>query len=117
MTVDFSQFEATLRPGEQIFVCVHIDGFFASKHDVALSSPHVGLSNQRFIVYAMRGMLKKRFEEAASWFLPEFTPRINSSEGSALGPFLYVLTLFTDAGETVSAASTLRVNGTSSKGW
>ena len=28
---------------------------------------------------------------------------MNSNEGSALGPFLYLLTLFTNGGETVSA--------------
>lgn len=102
MTIDLREFDVTLRPGERLYVAVPIDGFFASAHSVPVSNC-VGLSNQRYVVYAKRGMMKKRFEEIVSWPLSDFTPRLNSSEGSALGPFLYVLTLFTNSDETVSA--------------
>lgn len=103
MVADFSDFEATLLPGEQMFACVAVDGFFASERSMVLASPHVGLSNQRYIIYTKRGMMKKRYAEAGSWPLIEFTPRMSSNEGSALGPFLYMLTLFTNGDETVSA--------------
>lgn len=48
--------------------------------------------------------MKKRIDEDVSWPLDSFTARLNTSEGSALGPFMYFVTLFTHDGETVSAA-------------
>jgi hypothetical protein len=100
--VDLDAFGATLRSGERLFVCVPIDGFLASRHSV-LAPTFVGLSNQRYVVYAKRGVMKKRYEEMASWPLTDFTSRMNSNEGSALGSYLYFLTLFTNTDEKVSA--------------
>ena len=102
MTTDLNEFSSVLRPGEQLYFCVRIDGFFAGEHAV-FGESHVGMSNQRYIVFAKRGMMKKRYEEAASWPLSDFTSRLNSSEGSALGPFLYLLTIFTHSEEMVAA--------------
>lgn len=103
MAANFAEFEGTLRAGEYLFACVPIADFFASNHNLVLTSPHIGLSNQRYVVYTKRGMVKKRYEEAVSWTLNDFTARLNSNEGAALGPFLYFLTMFTDAEETVAA--------------
>src|SRR5437879_28190 len=99
---DAREFEPGLGPSEHVLVHVPVDGFFASEHNV-LAASHVVMTNRRYIVFAERGVLRKRYEEAASWGLGDFTPRMNSNQGAALGPFLYLLTLFTQGGETVSA--------------
>lgn len=103
MADEFAAFEGALRTGEELLSCTPIDGFFASEHPIAGSAVYVGLTTDRYIVYTAGGVLQKRYEEAASWQLSVFTSRLNSNEGAALGPFLYLLTLFTDRGETVSA--------------
>lgn len=43
---------------------------------------------------------------ALAWsnLVATFTERVNSNEGTALGPFVHFLTLFAQDGETVSAA-------------
>lgn len=51
----------------------------------------------------MRGSLRKRSEEVASWRHTNFTKRINSNEGTALGPFLYFVSLFTKDDDVLSA--------------
>lgn len=88
--------------GERVSAAVAADGYFASQHANAAPEPYVVITNQRLIVYTQRGVMKKRLEEVASWPLRRFTERINTSEGSALGSFMHVLTLFVDDGETVS---------------
>jgi hypothetical protein len=103
MGADVSQFDANLRSGERLFVCVPIDFFHASARTVFLSSGHVGLTNQRYVVFTKRGMMKKRFEEADSWELSDFTSRLNSSEGPIQGDHWCLLTMFTKDEETVSA--------------
>jgi hypothetical protein len=46
--------------------------------------------------------MTKRLSEEASWPLTRFTERLNSNQGTALGPFLYFVSLFVDDEETVS---------------
>lgn len=82
---------------------VPANGFFASKHSGSSQQWHIVITDRRFIALAKRGMMKKRLDEVASWPLTSFTERINTSQGSALGSFMYVLTLFPQDGETVSA--------------
>lgn len=93
-----------LDPDEHIVVDVDVDGFHASDHIVPAASRRVIISNRRFVVVGKRGMFKARYHVEANWPLAEFTERINSNEGTALGPFMYFLTLFTERGETVSSA-------------
>lgn len=95
---------AALPSGERVVVNVRIDGFHASKHNLLPSSPRVVITDRRFLLFSKRGALRRRYTEDASWPLSFFTPRINSNEGTALGPFMYFLTLFTQSGETVSSA-------------
>lgn len=92
-----------LRAGEEVTACVAADGVFASGHEFSPASPHVLITNQRICLVSRRGMVKRRFEEDVSWPLTSFTSRINSSEGTALGAFMHVVTLFTQDGESVSA--------------
>ena len=101
---DPDQIEAALQPGESVVVNVSVDGFDASEHNLFPSSPRVVITDHRFVLFSKRGALRKRYSEDASWPLNTFTKRINSNEGTALGPFLYLLTLFTQSGETVSSA-------------
>lgn len=89
--------------GEDVRARVPVAGFHASEHNVVGVS-EVVLTADRYVAVATRGAFKKRSEEVASWPLRTFTERINSSEGTALGPFLYFLTLFAEDGETISAA-------------
>lgn len=96
------EMSAALRDGERLIACVAADGFHASKHSLYPSNPHVAITGQRIVLFSRKGMMKKRLDEEASWPLAAFTERINSNEGRALGPFLYVLTLFTKEDETVS---------------
>jgi hypothetical protein len=62
------------------------------------------ITDQRICFLSQKGMIKKRLEQQVSWPLAGFTSRINTSEGTALGPFMYFTTLFAQDGETVSAA-------------
>ncbi len=94
----------TLRPDEQFIACIPADGVHAGKRDLHATNPHVLVTNRRIAFLSHRGMLKKRFEEDASWSLQSFSGRVNSNEGTALGPFMHFLTLFTLDEETVSAA-------------
>jgi len=87
---------------EQVLARVPVPGFYASKQNASGVS-EVVLTNRRYLAIAQRGMLKKRAELAAAWPYQRFTERINTSEGSALGPYLHLLTLFTTDDETVSA--------------
>lgn len=87
---------------EQLLARVPVAGFFASKQNVSGVS-EVVLTNRRYLAVAQRGMLKKRTELVATWPHQRFTERINTSEGTALGPYLHLLTLFTTDDETVSA--------------
>jgi hypothetical protein len=92
-----------LRPSEQLVGGMPAQGFFSSGRVLYPSSPQMVLTDQRLILFSRRGAFKKRLQEDSAWALDEFTERLNSSEGTALGPFLYVLTLFTFDGEMVSA--------------
>ena len=103
-SVPESELNVALRQGEHLIACVAADGFFASKHGSPPSNPHVAVTEQRIVLFSRRGVMKKRLDEEVSWPLTAFTERINSNEGTALGPFLYILTLFTKDGETVSTA-------------
>lgn len=85
-------------------VNLRLDGFHASDHNLLPTSPRVVITDQRFVLFSRRGTLRKRYVEDASCPLAAFTERINSNEGTALGPFMYFLTLFTRSGETVSSA-------------
>lgn len=96
--------QALVGPSERVAVSVIVDGFYASEHALSPSSPLVVITDRRFIVFSKRGTIRKRYTEDASWPLSVFTKRINSNEGTALGPFMYFLTLFTEGGETVSSA-------------
>lgn len=91
-----------LENGERIAASKAADGYFASKHGQPAPEPYVVITNQRFIVYSHRGVMKKRLHEITSWPLSKFTERLNTSQGTALGSFMHVLTLFADDGETVS---------------
>ena len=91
-----------LQPGERVLSSVGADGFFASKHSGSSPRWQIVITDRRFIALAKRGMMKKKLDEVASWPLSSFTERLNSSEGSALGSFMYVITLFAADGETVS---------------
>lgn len=101
---DQDEIQAALQPGERVVVNVTVDGFHASEHNLFPSSPRVVITDQRFALFSKRGTLRKRYSEDASWPLSTFTERINSNAGTALGPFMYFLTLFTQGGETVSSA-------------
>jgi hypothetical protein len=101
---DLDGIETALQPGEKVLVNVSVDGFHASEHNLFPSSPRVVITDRRFILFSKRGALRKRYSEDASWPLSTFTERINSNEGTALGPFMYFLTLFTQGGETISSA-------------
>ena len=52
----------------------------------------------------LEGSFLKRFELEAEWPLTAFIDRTNASEGTALGPFMYFVTLFTHDDEAVSSA-------------
>lgn len=93
-----------LEPGEQLAESVPVAAFYASKHNVFGTALQVVITSRRYVVVSQRGTFKKRLEVEASWPLTGFTERINSSEGTALGAFHYLLTLFTPDEETVSAA-------------
>lgn len=87
---------------EQLLARVPVAGFHASEQNASGVS-EVVLTDRRYLALAQRGMLKKRTELVAAWPHQRFTERINTSEGSALGPYLHLLTLFTTGDETVSA--------------
>lgn len=74
--------------GEGVEVRVPVAGFHASNHNV-FGVAEVVLTTDRYVAMSQRGTFKKRYEEEASWPLAGFTERLNSSEGTALGPFLY----------------------------
>lgn len=99
-----AELAAVLEPGEQLIGCMPVDGFHASKHNFFPTSPHVALTDRRLILLSRRGVMKKRFDKEASWPMSGFRDRMNTNEGTALGPFMYFLTLFTQDDETVSAA-------------
>jgi len=98
-----TEYEGALDPGERLVGVMSVDGFFASAHSLFPSSPAVAFTDRRYVLFSKRGALKKRVVVDASWPLAEFPGRVNSNEGTALGPYLYVLTLFTDRDESVSA--------------
>jgi hypothetical protein len=86
-------------------VQVDVDGFHASRHGSLHSIGAVGLTTTDYVALKVTGVFKKRVEPAASWPLAQFTDRVNRSEGTALGPFMYFVTFFTPGEEeTVSAA-------------
>lgn len=91
-----------LEADEQLLVRVSVAGFHASEQG-ASGVCEVVLTDRRYLALAQRGMLKKRTELVAAWPHQRFTERINTSEGSALGPYLHLLTLFTTDEATVSA--------------
>lgn len=97
-----TDYSLDLHPEERVLFTVAADGFFASKHSATAPNWQIVVTDQRFIACAKRGMMKKRLEPAASWPLTSFTQRINTSQGTALGSFMHVLTLFPADGETVS---------------
>ena len=91
-----------LPAGEEIFVYVPVDGFHADS-SALFGIACVALTNRRYIAYSKHGIMKKRYEIAASWPLTEFSSRINTSSGTALGSFQHFLSLFTNDGSTVAA--------------
>jgi hypothetical protein len=93
-----------LRDDERPLACVSADGVHAGDHAFFPSNPHVLITDQRIVFLSRKGMMKKRVEQNVAWSLSSFTSRVNTSEGTALGPFMYFVTLFTSDGETVSAA-------------
>ena len=103
-SVPADELSAALRQGEYLIGCVAADGFHASEHDLSPSNPHVAVTEQRIVLFSRRGIMKKRLDEEVSWPLSIFTDFINFNEGTALGPFLYFVTLFTVDNETVSTA-------------
>ncbi|TFV89804.1 hypothetical protein [Blastococcus sp. CT_GayMR16] len=105
-TLPGSDLSVDLQAGERVLSSVPADGYFASQHAASAPKPHVVITGRRFIVLTRRGMMKQRLDEVASWPLSSFTERINTSEGSALGSFMHVLTLFANDGETVSTGFT-----------
>lgn len=104
MAIGLGELATVLRDGESVIGCVPAGGVYAEHHNFSPSQPHVLITDQRIGFLSRRGMMKKRAEEDASWPLGAFTERLNTSEGTALGPFMYFITLFTHDGETVSAA-------------
>lgn len=92
-----------LQSGEELVGGMPAQGFFSSGRVLYPTNPQMVLTDRRLVLFSRRGTFKKRLQEDAAWPLDDFTERLNSSEGTALGPFLYVLTLFTVGGETVSA--------------
>jgi hypothetical protein len=102
--MDGEEINASLRPTEHVQTWADVDAFFASKHSLSPSSPRVVLTNQRFLLFSQRGTFRKRFQLEPEWPLTAFGDRINASEGTALGPFMYFVTLFTHDDETVSSA-------------
>lgn len=104
MAIDEGALTAVVEDGEGVVACVAAGGVFAANHNFIPVDPHVLITNRRLAFLSRKGMLKKRFTEDASWPLGGFTPRLNTNEGTALGPFMYFLTLFAQDGETVSAA-------------
>jgi hypothetical protein len=105
MSIPQAEMSAILRSGETVLTCMEAGGIHASEHDIPYpTKPHVLVTNQRIAFASKRGLMKKRFEEDVSWPLTSFTERLNSSEGAALGPFMYFLSLFARNGETVSVA-------------
>jgi len=103
-SVPADELTAALRQGEYLFGCVAADGFHASEHYLSPSKPHVAVTEQRIVLFSRRGIREKRLNEEMSWPLAIFTDFINFNEGTALGPFLYFVTLFTVDNETVSTA-------------
>lgn len=101
-TLPGTDFTLDLQAGEQVLCSVPADGFFAGNHSGSSPKWHIVVTDRRFIAYAKRGTIKKRLDEVASWPLTVFTERINTSQGSALGSFMHVVTLFVNDGETVS---------------
>lgn len=91
-----------LQAGEKVLSSVPADGFYASNHSGSSAKWHIVITDRRFIAYAKRGAMKKHLDAVASWPLTVFTERINTSQGSALGSFMHVLTLFARDGETIS---------------
>jgi hypothetical protein len=102
--MDGEEIHASLRLKEQVQDWSDLDGFFASRHSLTPSSPRVVLTNQRLLLFSQRGTFRKRFQLEAEWALTSFLDRINTSQGTALGPFMYFVTLFTHDDETVSSA-------------
>jgi hypothetical protein len=102
ISVPSSELAFVLKQGERLVACVAADGFHASKHSPASPNPHVAVTDQRIALLSRKGMMKKRFDEEVSWPLNSFTERINSNQGTALGPFLYCVSLFTKDDETVT---------------
>ena len=90
--------------GEQLIDFVPIDGFHSSAHSPFVGGPHMLVTNRRLILCSHSGLMKKKTNQVLAWPLDGFTERINASEGRALGSFQYLLTLFTQSQETVSAA-------------
>lgn len=103
MALSREELTDVLHPGERVVGCVSADGVFAANRDIFPNDPHVLLTDQRVAFLSRKGMFKKRTAEDASWSHADLTSRMNLSEGSALGPFMYLLTLFTHDGETVTA--------------
>lgn len=84
-------------------VHVPVQGFLASAHAL-YDVREVVLTQDRYVAMSQRGVIRKHLEQAASWDLTEFIDRLNRNEGTALGPHLFFVTLFTKSDETVSAA-------------
>ena len=101
-TLPGTDFNVDLQPDENVLASAQADGYFASEHGMSAPKPYVVLTDRRFIVLTRRGLMKQRLDHVASWPLTDFTERLNSSEGTALGSFMHVVTLFTHGGETVS---------------
>lgn len=103
MPIEQREVEKALSADERLHVVLPVDFFHASSHNLYVSSPHVALTNQRYLVFSRRGMMKKTFEMAASWRFLDLTSRINSSEGPIQGTFYWMLSLFAQDDETISA--------------
>lgn len=103
-TMTEAELSGVLQPGERVLAVRSAGGVHASEHDFHPANPHVLITDRRLCFVSKRGMMKKKVELDASWPLGDFTSRLNFSEGTALGPFMHFLTLFTQSGETVSAA-------------
>jgi hypothetical protein len=84
-----------LGPGEELIGGMPAQGFLATKRVLYPSNPQVVVTDRRIILLSRKGVFSKRLKEESSWHLDEFIDRMNSSEGSALGSFMYVMTLFT----------------------
>ena len=102
VSVQADGFDVELDEGERSQASGSADGYFASKHTSLAPKPYFVITDRRLIIFTRAGFTKKHLRAVAAWPLTAFTERLNTSQGSALGSYQHVLTLFTQDGETVS---------------